>query len=560
MQYWFKLLFNSQGKRLYIGILLAYCTAMSGIALLMLSGWFITATALTGTAIAAGIVIKFDMYLPGSGIRFFALSRTISGYVERLYNHDNVLRAIGAFRLSAFKGLTELSAQKLRSTSDSEWLGKLTADLDALDSLLLKYVIPPAALILSLITLSIFISFFWFELAFVFGAFSLLLTVLMLSLTIGQTKALAHAKSVLLSQLRADVITHLQGAFELNVSEMMREHEEHILARLESFNDVQNRLNRKIGNLQLLLDSTLALSLVGLLSSAMHAVNINLIDGPVAVMLVLLLLGISELIQSIVAQFSSWGQTQFAATRLVSLVHQSPNLKQTENTAANLVNIESIDSLKLLINKHPKIASSLAKTIDISVEDQDLILITGRSGSGKSSLASALAQKEVIDRNIVEITINHKHCLNEISSEMWYQNLGVVEQQNRVLSGTLRYNLDLGLEAKSDEQLQQVLQALELWDWAKNLENGLDTWLGETGASVSGGQARRLNIARVLLREPQLVILDEPFNGLDANMTARIWSKMELFLRKRKVILLMHEAPDFVAHYGAFKSINLDTD
>ena len=90
MKYWFNLIAQSQGKRLYIGIFWAFITALSGIALLMLSGWFITATALTGLAISAGLVVIFDMYMPGSGIRFFTLSRTVGRYVERLYNHDSI--------------------------------------------------------------------------------------------------------------------------------------------------------------------------------------------------------------------------------------------------------------------------------------------------------------------------------------------------------------------------------------------------------------------------------------------------------------------------------------
>ena len=143
MKYWFDLIIRSLGSRLYIGIFLAFISALSGVALLMLSGWFITATAITGIAVSAGVIVLFDMYMPGSGIRFFALSRTVGRYAERIYNHDSILRLISVYRLTLFQSLSTLPINQLRATNDSDRPGKLTADLDALDSVLLMYIIHP---------------------------------------------------------------------------------------------------------------------------------------------------------------------------------------------------------------------------------------------------------------------------------------------------------------------------------------------------------------------------------------------------------------------------------
>ena len=171
MRYWFALIFKNNLKRISVGILLTLITMISGLALLMLSGWFITATALAGMSIATGLVITFDMYVPGSGIRFFALSRTISRYIERIYNHDTILRLISLFRVTLFSRLSKMSLQQLRASSDSEWLSRLTADIDALDSILVRYILPPIAALLLIIGLTVFISFFWFEFALYSGLF-----------------------------------------------------------------------------------------------------------------------------------------------------------------------------------------------------------------------------------------------------------------------------------------------------------------------------------------------------------------------------------------------------
>ncbi|MFT5925078.1 MAG: hypothetical protein ACI9LE_002083 [Paraglaciecola sp.] len=92
VRYWFGLLYKTQRNCIFNGVLLAFITTFSGVSLLMLSGWFITATALAGLSISAGLIIVFDMYMPGSGIRFFALSRTVGRYVKRRYNYDIIQR------------------------------------------------------------------------------------------------------------------------------------------------------------------------------------------------------------------------------------------------------------------------------------------------------------------------------------------------------------------------------------------------------------------------------------------------------------------------------------
>jgi ATP-binding cassette subfamily C protein CydC len=546
MQYWFNLLIRSQGGRLYWGVFWAFFSAVSAVALLALSGWFITATALTGVAITAGIFVRFDMYLPGSGIRFFALSRTVGRYVERIYNHDTILRLISTFRLRLFKGLSSLPLRDLRSTSDSEWLGKLTADLDSLDSILIRYTIPPIVATLLILTLTLFLSFIWLELALYLGGFLLLCIAVVIGLTISQTRTLAESSSLLLSDLRANIIEHLKGAFVLQSHGLMERHETQILQRLDAFHNVEKLLNSKLANIQLLLDFILGLVIIVLVIVGLYSVESGRISGPTAVMLAMLFIGVSEILQSLPSQFSTWGKTCFSANRLKTLVKQ-PN---TESDFAKL----DIEAISVTVSQHPKIPISQKKDLVFSIENKQINLIYGRSGTGKSTLANLLVGTEEQKTQSAEqatkqqatIIVNANTNLCEISSSDWHRHLSYLDQSNSILAGTLGYNLALGLPNVSEDAVWQALKLVELQEWANNLPQGLNTWLGETGGKVSGGQARRICLCRLILRNPQFVVLDEPFNGMDETMAARIWQNISPWLASKMVVLLTHERPSFL--------------
>jgi ATP-binding cassette subfamily C protein CydC len=557
VRYWFSLLYKAQRKRILNGVLLAFITAFSGVSLLMLSGWFITATALAGLSISAGLIIIFDMYMPGSGIRFFALSRTLGRYVERLYNHDTILRLVSVFRLHLFKRLSALPMNQLRATTDSEWLSRLTADLDALDSLLLRFTIPPIISIMLIISAAIFVSFIWPELALYLAGFLLFCAISAITLTIKCTKKLGVKSASLLNDMRADVIEHLSGRLELKSHNLLQHHERHILKRLDELDDTQSSLFSRIANIQLLLDFLMVAGLSVLTFVVLSALQMQIIDGPIAVMLVLMFLGITEVLQSLPGQFGVWGKTYFSAQRIRPQNGQKTAIKATHNEP----NKHPVKSLIITLNKHANIAICQVKPLDVVLNENELLLINGRSGAGKSTLANILTGMTdctYIKQSIRSIVVDGNAQPVDLGVANCYPSIGYVTQSNSVLTGTLAYNLSLGLGNIADDKLWAVLQMVELDIWAHKLKNGMDTWLGDTGDKISGGQARRVTLARLLLRDPKLVVLDEPFNGIDALMAGRIWHNISSWLNQRTVVLLSHERPAYLSTDIAIKQLSLD--
>lgn len=548
LRFWLNLFITRNRHRLGIGAMLAVATALSGIALLALSGWFITATALAGSAIALGFVYALDIYLPGGGIRFFALSRTVSRYFERLYNHDTVLGQLARSRVALFSGLQQLSRSQSSTSSDSDWLNRLTAELDTLDNLYLRLLLPPMVTLLSTIVFFAILALWlpWFSLATAAGLLLALLLscVLFLRQNISQGAELAG----LFLAARADVIQLHEGIAELSASKSLLRYQHRLIASNSAIQQQEQQLQHHKARLQLMVNSLQSAVFVLLIFMLLDAFTTAAVSAPVAVLFILGWLGVAELISSLPAQLGVFGKTAFSAVRLAQLA-------QTPDTTALIAQQSQITTVKLSVKAHPHIACSAQQTLDLVLNaDNAKLLVTGESGCGKSTLAACLAAEQ--SHPGVEIQLNG-HALDTADWPRYQQQVAYLTQANSIFADTLRYNLQLGQEALPEQALWDALTAVELEQWARALPQGLDTWLGDWGQNLSGGQARRLSLARLLLRQADLVILDEPFNGLDAEMANRIWHNIQPWLENKLVFLSLHEKQEQLVNINRYYHLPL---
>ncbi|HTN32754.1 MAG TPA: thiol reductant ABC exporter subunit CydC [Marinobacter sp.] len=514
---WLALIFQRPG-RLVAGALLLLVTLISGIGLLALSGWFITQTALAGLLLAAGLQAAINLYVPGGGIRFFAVSRTLGRYMERVYNHDTVLRLLTDIRVALFRRLSGSPSVSRHQLTGAQWLSRLTNDVDALDTLYLR-LIAPTALAVLITALALLLVGIIFNNAIAFGLI-LLFSIALVLATIGtylSTRKTVWDQSDRLELLRSAVIEHLEGFPELTAAGQTSKHTAWLMHQASQHTSAQVKADSRVGYYQAGSTLLINLAVVFVLWVGFYLFEDDIVSGPLLVLLPIALLGLAEVYSPLPEAFGKLGATQASAQRL-NLSESAPR--------SNAEKVKLSEELALVVSElsiqHGN-QPPLFEQVNILLRKGDKLGIVGPSGSGKSSLSDALAG--LIEPSHGTIAIDR---------------FAYLTQQTVLFEDSLRNNLLLGKPEASDDELWQILQLVEMRERFASEPDQLDTWLSNAGSRLSGGEARRVALARVLLSPAPVLILDEPFTGVDATTRDLIKQRIAKWLTGQTIISLAH--------------------
>lgn len=529
------LLLVRRRRRFLVGALLVWVTLMAGLALLGLSGWFITASALTGIALALGIPARLDVYVPGGGIRFFALARTIARYVERLYNHNTVLTLLADLRYRVFGYLTRLDDTRLHGKRASDWLSRLTADIDTLDNFYLRLLVPPVVALLGVVAVSLFVAI-WLPgvavlMAVTLGLLWLVATLLAAAWGFSQS----YQQVVDQQSLRRLVVDQVQASAELMSYQTTHWHRTMIASQEQQAFSNQRRLGRKAALINCLVSVISGLMVVAVVWFASLVFTQQLVTGPILVMATLIALGANEAFIALPASFIKLGASYAAVRRLNELTGDSsatsPVVILPEETGL------SIKANQLSLRYAQTLEPALSG-IDFQLPAGKRAVITGSSGAGKSSLASVLMGRLKATQG--EVMVGGVPPW-QLSAESRANRFAMLTQQVDLFDASIAENLRIANPAASDEMLWEALRAVALADWVEQLPKGLATAVGEKGQQLSGGQGRRVALARLMLRNPSVVILDEPFAGVDAPTAKHIAASLDKWLVNRTAIFFVHQ-------------------
>lgn len=534
---WLRLIAKRR-NRLLVGALLMAATVMSAVGLLALSGWFITATALTGLILAAGMAASLDVYVPGGGIRAFALTRTVSRYLERLYNHDTVLRLLADLRGRTFEQLTRLDAATLSRLRAVQWLNRLTRDVDDLDNLYLRLLAPPLVAALGILLVGGLIAVF-LPVPGLFLALALL--TLLLALTLGLARLCRTASATLtrdLDKLRTRTVEQLQGLSELSAFHTLTHHQQTLLDSSERLDTHQTLLARRIAWANALgTFGVQGITLITLLV-ALSAYQAQWISGPVAVMMPLAVMALGEGFATLPKAFAHAGGTLAAAERLNQ--HDADHARTLALPAQPMAPPDMSSFTLHWQGAGVQYGATWGLPPQtLSLKAGERLGVVGPSGSGKSTLASLAVRLQDPDTGAVLL---NDTALSGMDIHAWRQYVGYLTQQSDLFNETLATNLLLGNPDASDDALWDALALVDFADAVRAFPDQLNTRVGEGGRQLSGGEARRVALARVILKDPALVILDEPFSGLDRETAQRIRINLDNWLNGRTLLALGHDS------------------
>ncbi|RUO24054.1 thiol reductant ABC exporter subunit CydC [Aliidiomarina minuta] len=515
-----------QPWRLGSGLLLMLLTALAGIGLLGVSGWFITS--------AAVALVAFDIYTPGGAIRFFALLRTLSRYLERLRNHDLVLRMQSQWRVQLFSGLARRQPLSTRRYRAAHILQRLTQDVEALDSLHLRILAPTLVAGFSLVILCLLVALWLPWTALILFVLLLSGSLCLLTLLSQQLSSVANRELGESERLRTLALEHIEGQAEMLAWQVQATHEHSLIACAERMATEHEQVQKQQGLAQAWLEGGSQLCMLLLAFSALIAFQQEALTAPVAVLLPLALLALPEVLLALPQAGAVWGRVVGAAGRLNTQVLSIQRETQARRVTEILVETPvALTFEKVSVHYQQR---RIWQNLSLHFAAGSIQVVSGPSGVGKSSLAHlaaglAVAQegRVLVDGRPVEDYAN------------WYQQVAYLTQESALLSSSIEHNLRLGNADASTEELWQVLQAVELDVLVKSLPEGLQSWTGDGGCRLSGGQARRLALARALLKSAPLLILDEPFRAIDADSEKRISRNILPWLQKRTVFMIAHQ-------------------
>jgi len=530
-------LFRPHYRRMSLGTFLGWLAVMASVGLLGLSGWFISAAALAGLSL--GTAYLFNFFYPSIGVRLFAFTRTLSRYAERTVSHDATFRMLATLRVWFYRKIEPLAPARLMQYRSGDILNRIVADIETLDNLYVRVLSPSVSAFFTILAVVLFLAVFDVWIAGIALLF-LLISGIILPLAAARSGAKIGPQLTLsTSRMRMRVVEGIQGLSELMVFGTWYKQIAALEKESKALIHSQGQMSRIRG---LSLAGTTLLTGMAILIClyiGVHQVGRGLLDGANLALVGFAVLASFEALSPLPAAYQYLGQTKEAGARLLEMVDALPDVIYPDISRTPVehfpIHFNSIDF------RYGDSDPWVLEGFDLHIEQGQRVAILGETGTGKSTLFNLLVRFWDPIRGSIQIG---SHDLKTFSESDLRKTIGVVSQQTHLFHATLRKNLLMARPEADESVLKSALEKAQLRDWVESLPQGLDTWIGEGGSGLSGGQARRLSLARMFLQDAPIWVLDEPTEGLDRITERKMMQALFQASQAHTLLLITHRTTD----------------
>jgi len=515
------------GGRLSTSIAVGALAVAFGIALMTTAGYLISRAAEQPPILSLTVTIV--------AVRALGLARPLARYLDRLLSHDIAFRALGQTRVRFFERIEPLAPAQLDGYRRGDLLARMVGDVDALQGLYLRGLGPPlVGLVVSLECIGVAAALLpkaaaVLAIGLLVGGVFVPAAAGTLSRVAGRRQAAARAN------LTSELVEILRGAPEL----VAFGREEDALARVRTHSDELARLGRRDGLAAGLADALMilvtGLTVAGVLAVAVTAQDAGTLDRVLVATLALLAVSSFEAVSSLPAAARELSATFAAGRRVLELTDREPAVVDPAAPAAPPKGRAKV-ALEGVTARYAPGEQPALDDFDLRLDPGRSVAVVGPSGAGKTTVVNLLLR--FLDPEQGRVTIGGRD-VRDYRQEDVRRTFAIAGQNAHLFNSTIRANLSLA-GAASDAEIEDALRQAQLDDWVASLPDGLDTLVGEEGSQLSGGQRQRLTLARALLAETPVLILDEPTAHLDQDTAEELVRDILTAARDRSILLITH--------------------
>ena len=515
-------------SRVALSLLLSTLAVGFGVALLATAGYLISRAAEQPPILSLTVTIVL--------VRFFGLARPLSRYADRLVSHDLALRGLGRIRAGVYGRIEPLAPGELEGYRRGDLLSRMVADVDALQGLYVRGLGPPvvallvgaAAVVCTAVVLPLA--------AAILAAGLLVAGVAVPWLAAALARSAGRRQAALRGALTAELVETLRGAPEL----VLYGQEEQTLERIRRLDRDLARAARRdalaAGLGEALTILVAGLTVAGVLAVGVSATAAGSLDAVLVATLALLALASFDAVAPLAGAARELSATLASGRRVLELVDRAPAIRDPAHPVP-APGPQAVVALEGVVAQYPSGDGPVLNRLDLVLAPGRKVALVGPSGVGKTTVTRLLLR--FLDPAHGRVTIAGRDVREYAQADV-RRHFALAGQEAWVFDSTIRENLRLARPDASDADLWAALRRARLAVWVASLPDGLDTAVGEEGSRLSGGQRQRLTLARALLADAPVLVLDEPTAHLDPATARAVMDDVLAAADGRSVLLITH--------------------